>query len=131
MEFEEARKELEAELRKGSTLEEVRKKICKGEIESKVSKQLQRKKYFRVERIQRKQRDIMQLVNVIRSKPVEEAPTVEAKALTAVELFAKAVEQQDGNTIIRKTLHKLNDKELLVRDTLTANFQPMLIFFCG
>ncbi|KAI4383012.1 hypothetical protein MLD38_008897 [Melastoma candidum] len=114
MEFEEARKDLQAELKKGSTIEEIRKKICKGEVASKVSKQLSGKKYFRVERIQRKQRDIMQLISTARSKPVVEATTVEPKTLTAVELFAKAMEQQDGNTTIRKTFYKLNDKQLLV-----------------
>ncbi|KAI4384682.1 hypothetical protein MLD38_002801 [Melastoma candidum] len=114
MEFEEARKDLQAELKKGLTLEDIRKKICKGEVASKVSKQLSGKKYFRVERIQRKQRDIMQLITTARSKPVVEATTVEPKTLTAVELFAKAMEQQDGNTTIRKTFYKLNNKQLLV-----------------
>ncbi|KAF8016389.1 hypothetical protein BT93_H1790 [Corymbia citriodora subsp. variegata] len=115
-EFEEARKELQAELEKGCTVEDIRKKICKGEIESKVSKQLQKKKYFHVEKIQRKRRDVMQLINKSRAKseegniPVEYEP----KTLTTVELFAKALEERDLGRPLTKRFYKIGDKELLV-----------------
>ncbi|KAK3416768.1 hypothetical protein EUGRSUZ_H02531 [Eucalyptus grandis] len=115
-EFEEARKELQAELEKGSTVEDIRKKICKGEIESKVSKQLQKKKYFHVEKIQRKKRDVMQLINKSRAKPEEGNVPVEyePKSLTTVELFAKAIEERDLGSPVSKRIYKIGDKELLV-----------------
>ncbi|KAI6694871.1 hypothetical protein NL676_022581 [Syzygium grande] len=115
-EFEEARKELQAELEKGHTVEDIRKKICKGEIESKVSKQLEKKKYFRVEKIQRKTRDVMQLINKSRAKPEEGNIPIEhePKTLTAVELFAKAIEERDLGRPLGKKSYKIGDKELLV-----------------
>jgi len=39
IEFEEARKELQTELEKGMSLDDIRKKITKGEIQTKASKQ--------------------------------------------------------------------------------------------
>lgn len=115
-EFEEARKELQAELEKGYTVEDIRKKICKGEIESAVSRQLQKEKYFHVEKIQRKNRDVMQLINKSRRKAEEEnIPVVhEPKTLTAVELFAKAIEERHLGQPLSKRFYKIGDKELLV-----------------
>lgn len=57
-EFEEAQKELQLELDKGVSIDEIRKKITKGEIQTKVSR-----KPFIVERIQRKKRDVIELIN--------------------------------------------------------------------
>ncbi|XP_031400299.1 alpha-glucan water dikinase, chloroplastic [Punica granatum] len=115
-EFEEARKELQVELQKGSTIDEIRKKIAKGGIETKVVKQLESRKSFRIERIQRKKTDVMQLLNKHRAKSAEEKVLVEAepKALTALELFAKAMEEHEGIVVNSKKLYKLGDKELLV-----------------
>ncbi|XAR65092.1 Alpha-glucan, water dikinase [Bertholletia excelsa] len=45
-EFEEARKELQREVDKGTSLGEIRQKIVKGEIQTKVAKQLEKKKYL-------------------------------------------------------------------------------------
>ncbi|MBA0706369.1 hypothetical protein Golax_018482, partial [Gossypium laxum] len=113
-EFEEARKELQSELEKGASLDEIRKKITKGEIKTKVAKQLQNKKYFSPERIQRKQRDLMQLLNKHAVKVVEESISVEVepKPLTAVERFAKEKEL-DGSPVMNKKIYKLGEKELL------------------
>ncbi|XP_043704280.1 alpha-glucan water dikinase, chloroplastic-like isoform X1 [Telopea speciosissima] len=113
-EFEEARKELQAELDKGSSLDEIRKKIVKGEIQTKVSKQLEKKRYFTVERIQRKERDFMQLLNKYTAKSVKEKVSVPPQSPTAVELFLKAKGEQDGGTILNKLFFKLGDKELRV-----------------
>ncbi|KAA8533187.1 hypothetical protein F0562_033280 [Nyssa sinensis] len=68
IEFEEARKELQVELSKGTSLDEIQKKITKGEIQTKVAKQLERKRYFTVERIQRKKRELKQLLNKYASR---------------------------------------------------------------
>ncbi|KAH9773133.1 alpha-glucan water dikinase 1 [Citrus sinensis] len=114
-EFEEARKELQSELEKGISLDEIRKKITKGEIQTKVSDQLKTKKYFRTERIQRKQRDFMQILNKHVAEPTEKKNiSVEPKALTPVELFVKPTEEQEGDSILNKKIYKLADKELLV-----------------
>ncbi|XWS22628.1 hypothetical protein CRYUN_Cryun29cG0052500 [Craigia yunnanensis] len=118
-EFEEARKDLRSELEKGVSLDEIRKKITKGEIETKVSKQLQNKRYFSVERIRRKERDLMLLLNKHAVKPVEESISVEPKPLTAVECFAKEKEL-DGSPVMNKKIYKLGENELLVLVTKPA-----------
>ncbi|XP_022151917.1 alpha-glucan water dikinase, chloroplastic [Momordica charantia] len=120
-EFEEAKKELLSELKKGATIDEIRKKITKGEIKSRVAKQLQEKKYFRVEKIQRKKRDLMQLVNKYASQPIEETFSAKPKALTEVEQFAKLKEEQDGGVVVNKIIYKLGDKDLLVLVTKNAS----------
>ncbi|XP_031271017.1 alpha-glucan water dikinase, chloroplastic isoform X2 [Pistacia vera] len=120
-EFEEARKELQSELDKGVSLDEIRNKITKGEIQTKVSDQLKSKRYFSAERIQRKKRDLMQLLNKHLSKTVGETEiSVEPKALTQVELFIKAKEEQDGDSVVNKKTYKLADKELMVLVTKPA-----------
>lgn len=121
-EFEKAREELQAELGKGVSVDEIRKKISKGEIKTNVSKQLQNKRYFSTEIIQRKGRDLAQLVNRYSaksvedraSKSVEEKASIEPKVLKAVELFAKEKEEHDGGAVLNKKIYKLADKELLV-----------------
>lgn len=107
---------MQSELEKGISLDEIRKKITKGEIQTKVSDQLKTKKYFRTEKIQRKQRDFMQILNKHVAEPTEKKNiSVEPKALTPVELFVKATEEQEGDSILNKKIYKLADKELLVR----------------
>lgn len=103
-----------SELNKGASIDEIRKKITKGEIKTKVAKQLQDKKYFRVDKIQRKTRDLVQLVNQYKSQPIEETYTAKPKALTEFEKFAKIKEEQDGDDVINKIIYKLGDKDLLV-----------------
>lgn len=114
-EFEEARQELQRELEKGASLDEIRKKITKGEIQTKVTKKFESKRVFRTDRIQRKKRDFMQIINKHAAKIVDKEHSVKPKPLTAVELFAKAKEEQDGGSVLRKYNFRLNDKDLLVR----------------
>lgn len=113
-EFEEARKELQIELDKGTSLDEIHKKITKGEIQTKVTKQLGYKKDFGGERTRRKKRDLMQLITKYAAESVEEQGSVKPKALTVVELFAKTKEEQEGGDVLKKQIYKLADKELLV-----------------
>jgi len=115
MEFEEARKELSAELEKGATLDEIRKKIIKGEIQTKVAKQLKTKKYFRAERIQRKKRDLRQIINRIVDENIVEQFIDVPKALTVIERYAKAREEYESAPILNKTIYKFDDSDLLVR----------------
>lgn len=112
---------MQRELEKGASLDEIRKKITKGEIQTKVTKKFESKRVFRTDRIQRKKRDFMQIINKHAAKIVDEAKivdkehSVKPKPLTAVELFAKAKEEQDGGSVLRKYNFRLNDKDLLVR----------------
>ncbi|KAK4485750.1 hypothetical protein RD792_008396 [Penstemon davidsonii] len=111
-EFEESRKDLEVELEKGVSLDEIRKKITKGEIQTKVAKQLVKKST--VERIQRKKRDIMQLVTKFDSGPIEETFTSEPQVLSAIQQFAREMEDHIDGPILNQKIYKLSDKELLV-----------------
>uniref|UniRef100_A0A0E0PYA1 alpha-glucan, water dikinase n=1 Tax=Oryza rufipogon TaxID=4529 RepID=A0A0E0PYA1_ORYRU len=112
VEFEEARKELQSELDKGTSVEQLRNKILKGNIETKVSKQLKDKKYFSVERIQRKKRDIVQLLK--KHKPtVMEAQVETPKQPTVLDLFTKSLQEQDNCEVLSRKLFKLGDKEIL------------------
>ena len=114
IELEEARKELLAELEKGASLDEIRKKIVKGEVQTKVAKQLKTNKKFTFERIQRKKRDWMQLINRNDAENVVE-PFVDAPmALTAIERYAKEKEEYDTGLVLNRTIYKLAGSDLLV-----------------
>lgn len=92
--------------------------MTKGEIETNVAKQLQSKKYIRTKRIQRKKWDIMQILNKYVTEPVDEQHLTTPKALTPVEVFAEAKEEQDNSSVLNRSIYKLNDKGLLVRTRL-------------
>lgn len=115
VEFEEARKDLQAEVDKGISIDQLRKKILKGNIESKVSKQLKNKKYFSVERIQRKKRDIIQLLSKHKHTLTEEKVEVAPKQPTVLDLFTKFLHEKDGCEVLSRKLFKFGDKEILVR----------------
>lgn len=106
-------------MEKGTSLGEIREKITKGEVETKVAKQLEKKSYFTVERIQRKKRDIAQLLTKYPSQsggesiPAEPKP-VEPRALSATELFAKAIEEQIDGSPLNKKVFDLGDTKVLV-----------------
>lgn len=102
------------ELEKGLSLDELRKKINQGQIQTTVAKQLQDKKYFRVGRIQRKKRDLTHLLNKYAAKSVDENVSIKPKALTTVELFAKAKEEHAGETVLNRNIFKIENQELLV-----------------
>jgi len=120
VEFEEARKELQAEVDKGISIDQLRKKILKGNIESKVSKQLKNKKYFSVERIQRKKRDIMQILSKHKHTVIEEQAEVAPKQLTVLDLFTNSL-QKDGFEVLSKKLFKFGDKQILAMFTKVLN----------
>uniref|UniRef100_A0A453RHD7 Uncharacterized protein n=1 Tax=Aegilops tauschii subsp. strangulata TaxID=200361 RepID=A0A453RHD7_AEGTS len=113
VEFEEARKELQAELDNGASVDQLRKKIVKGNLEKKVSKQLEKKKYFSVERIQRRNRDITQLLN--KHKPVVTEQQVKAapKQPTVLDLFTKSLQEGDNCDVLSRKLFKIGDEEIL------------------
>ena len=108
----------------GISIDQLRQKILKGNIESKVSKQLKNKKYFSVERIQRKKRDIMQLLSKHKHTVMEEKVEVAPKQPTVLDLFlfTKSLHEKDGCEVLSRKLFKFGDKEILVRilDSLFA-----------
>ena len=108
-----------AELENGTSVDEIRKKITKGEIQTKVAKQLKSKKYFSVERIQRKRRDLMQLINKHVATDVNlqdiTAPAPKASTLTVLERYATEREEQDNGPVLNKKIYKLGGNDLLVR----------------
>jgi alpha-glucan,water dikinase len=132
VEYEAARRELVEEVARGVSVDDLRakltkkndghetkdsshnevKKITKGDIKSK-DKKLEKKTYFHVDRTQRKKRDLMQILNKYTINLTEDSIPVEPKALTAVELYAKAKEE-DGRPILSRKVYKLADKKLLV-----------------
>ncbi|XP_031501423.1 alpha-glucan water dikinase, chloroplastic [Nymphaea colorata] len=114
MEFEEAKKELQRELDKGVSLDELRRKIMKGDIDTKVSKQLKTKGRFYIERITRKKRDILNLVNKFTSEAVSRKHVVEPKAPSLLELCSKSKEDQDAGHTLSKKIYEIENGELLV-----------------
>lgn len=123
-EFEEARKELQVELEKGKSIEAIRNKITKGDKKANVSKSPDTKKFSSVERIQRKKRDLMQLLNKYTPGPVKETVSAKLPTLSALDLFCKAKEEQSGGPALRKNIYKLADKELLVRFLCSLHVAP-------
>ncbi|WVZ24310.1 hypothetical protein V8G54_002854 [Vigna mungo] len=113
IEFEEARKELSAELEKGASLDEIRKKIIKGEVQTQVAKQLKTKKYFRAERIQRKKRDLWQIINQLVDENIVEQ-------FKDVPKYAEAREEYGSVPVLNKKIYKLDDNYLLVLITKDA-----------
>ena len=129
MEFEEARKDLKRELGKGISLAELRERIMKGSIQTEVSKQLKTKKYFTVERIQRKKRDTSLLINKYSCKPDEVKISPSARAPTGLELYAKGIEDRDGGRVLNRKLFKLGDKELMV-SSMKLLFSAVFLICC-
>lgn len=110
------------EIQKGASLDDIQKKITKGKIQTGVAKQLKSKKHFGTEKIQRKKWDLMQILNKYEAKPVHAEQPITPKALTAVELFAKEKEEQDSSPVLNRSIYKINDKELLVRNYMFDTF---------
>ncbi|XP_031122009.1 alpha-glucan water dikinase, chloroplastic-like isoform X1 [Ipomoea triloba] len=110
-EFEEAKKELQLELEKGISLEELRKKVVKGEIQTKVAKKQEKRHYSSMEKIQRKKRDVAQLINKDASG---EQILGAAQVLSRIERFSKSKEGQVDGPIITKKIYKIGNSELMV-----------------
>ncbi|XP_076893044.1 alpha-glucan water dikinase, chloroplastic-like [Bidens hawaiensis] len=137
MEYEAARAELYEEISKGSSLEDIRTRltkkdgtnskqdtdVSKGNREAKVQKPVEKKTYS-TQRIQRKKRDLMQLLNKhipVSLKPVEEKASMKPKTLSAVELYSKGIEEQSDIDILNKKTYKLAEEELLVLVTKASS----------
>ncbi|KAL4574024.1 hypothetical protein LXL04_020846 [Taraxacum kok-saghyz] len=144
VEYEAARGELYEEVSRGSSIEDIRARLTKkddtntsskkdtdihkkkntqGETKTKVQKQQETRTYS-VHSIQRKKRDLMQLLNKhipVSVKSVEDETSMTPKTLSAVELFSKAIEEQSGIDIVNKKTFRVADEELLVLVTKASS----------
>ncbi|CAH9107475.1 unnamed protein product [Cuscuta epithymum] len=105
--FEEARKGLQLEHEKGISLDELRKKNFEGEIQANSLKQVEQENYFNMEKIQRKKRDLSQLIN-------KKASGGTTEVLSAIDLFAKSKEGQTDGPIVTKKIYNISNNKLLV-----------------
>ncbi|XP_020589456.1 alpha-glucan water dikinase, chloroplastic isoform X2 [Phalaenopsis equestris] len=128
LEFEEARKELQLKLEKGTSLDEIRKRIVKGSIKSQAAKKLEDKQHFTIERVLRKSRDLTQFINKNSFQPEEGKAFDSKRTLTTVELWSKGLEERFDGLIITRKLFKLDDMELMV---LVANTEGKMKVFLG
>lgn len=127
VEYEAARTELLEEVARGVSVEDLRFKLTKKKGEEKLEepippksrsnlsvKQSLKKKYPKTERIQRKKRDVLQILHKHNSPSVKDKISFTPKALTAVQLYVKEKEEQGDGTLLSKKVFKLGDKEILV-----------------
>ncbi|KAI3779441.1 hypothetical protein L2E82_09160 [Cichorium intybus] len=145
VEYEAARAELYSEVSRGISIDEIRarltkkdgtnskqdthtsnddkqKKVTKEEIKHKVQKQQETRSYS-TKSIQRKKRDLMQLLNKhipVSVKSVEEN-IMTPKSLSGVELYSKAIEEESGINILNKKTYRIGDNELLVLVTKASS----------
>ncbi|CAH8338830.1 unnamed protein product [Eruca vesicaria subsp. sativa] len=130
-EYEAARTELREEMMRGASVEDLRRKLLKiddtsdspkstetsssgQDSEKKVSKQPKQKKNFSTEKIQRKGRDLNKLICKHVSDFVESKSSSEPRALTTLEMYAKAKEEQETTPIFSKKTFKLEGSTILV-----------------
>ncbi|XP_047078965.1 alpha-glucan water dikinase 1, chloroplastic-like isoform X2 [Lolium rigidum] len=130
VEYEAARAELTDELNRGVPLEKLRARLTKTpesterdatasdatptkEREKKVSKQEKKKKKYSVERIQRKNRDITQLLNKHKPGVTKEQVQAAPKQPTVLDLFTKSLQEGDDCDVLSRKLFKIGDKEIL------------------
>ncbi|GMI99746.1 STARCH EXCESS 1 [Hibiscus trionum] len=124
-EYEAARAELLEEIARGASVDDIRSKLTKkGGVEFKDTANNEKtnkipQRHFSAERIQRRQRDLMVLLNKHPVKSVVGSISVEPKPLTAVESFAKKLEM-DGSAVMNKKIYKFGDMEVLVLVTKPA-----------
>ncbi|GMJ09703.1 STARCH EXCESS 1 [Hibiscus trionum] len=131
-EYEAARGELLEEIARGASVDDIRTKLTKKggqefkdtanneKTNNKVSKQPQNQRRFSAERIQRKQRDLMVLLNKHPVQSVLGSTSVEPKPPTAVESFAKKLEM-DGSPVMSKKIYKFGEMEVLVLVTKASD----------
>ncbi|CDY20967.1 BnaA08g25580D [Brassica napus] len=103
-EYEAARTELREEMMRGASVEDLRRKLLKKDDKKRVSKQPKQKKHFSSEKIQRKGRDLDTLIckhvaDVVESKSKSSS---EPRALTTLEMYAKAKEEQESTPVFSK-----------------------------
>lgn len=111
---------MQVELDKGLSLEDLRKKTTKGEVQTKVPKQTKvsnqpaKGGFSNGQRVQRKKRDIMSILTKFDAKPMEENISPEPEVLSAIKQFSMDKEAHIDDPIVNKKIYKLGDKELLV-----------------
>ncbi|XP_057856016.1 alpha-glucan water dikinase, chloroplastic isoform X2 [Cryptomeria japonica] len=125
-EYEAARKDLQDEVAKGVSVEEIRAQLQRGanlgkdSSSQKIPKDTQKKVVDRVgksttpQRIQRKKRDVLQILNKFPQKTETVKVSAVERELSALELCSKVMEELDAGSVLQKKIYKLDNKELLV-----------------
>lgn len=67
------------------------------------------------QRIQRKKRDVLQILNKFPQKTETVKVSAVERELSALELCSKVMEELDAGSVLQKKIYKLDNKELLVR----------------
>ncbi|XP_071707709.1 alpha-glucan water dikinase, chloroplastic-like [Rutidosis leptorrhynchoides] len=116
-EFEEARKELLREIENGSSVDELRKKNTKSDIQKNIKNQLGKRNYSTPEKINRKKRDLMQLLKKPTPVSAREGISSTPKTLSALQIFYKLIEEQSDVSVLNKQTYRIYDKQLLVLAT--------------
>ncbi|GLJ13650.1 hypothetical protein SUGI_0217250 [Cryptomeria japonica] len=111
-EYEEARKAVQAELVKGISVADIRKKLQLGGTQMKCDSRQEKMQTF--QHIPRKKRDTSYLLNKYSDKATESKISAMSIKDNTSHLDAYAMEGLDGRTILQKTTFKLGDKQLLV-----------------
>jgi alpha-glucan, water dikinase len=87
----------------------------KGNIETKVSRQLEKKNYFSVERVQRKKKDIAQYLTKYSFDYVEEKTSAfPERATSTLNFFSEAIEAKRNSAILNNKTFKLGNEEIMV-----------------
>ncbi|KAH9535846.1 hypothetical protein CY35_17G074900 [Sphagnum magellanicum] len=111
-EFEEARKDLELELKKGVTIEQLRKRFAAGGNGS-----TQQKSPKKQQRITRKKRDAEELINKFTlGAAVSQLPATvpPPRELTALQSAAQTLENADNGAVVIRKMLKVGGSDLLV-----------------
>ncbi len=111
-EFEEARKDLELELKKGVTIEQLRKRFAAGGNGS-----TQQKSPKKQQRFTRKKHDAEELINKFTlGAAVSQLPATvpPPRELTALESAAQTLENADNGAVVIRKMLKVGGSDLLV-----------------
>ncbi|XP_042439164.1 alpha-glucan water dikinase 1, chloroplastic-like [Zingiber officinale] len=114
IEFEEARRELQLELDKGTSLDQLRENLLKRDTSKKSSQQLEAENYSRNERIHRNKMGITEILNKNVAEILKEKTTQISKVPTVLELWCKSIQEQEGELVLNQKVYKLDNMDLRV-----------------
>lgn len=117
IEFEEARRELQLELDKGTSVDQLRENLLKRDTSKKSSQQLGAEHYSSNERIHRNKMGITEILNKNVAGILKEKITQISKVPTVLELWSKSIQEQEGELVLNQKVYKLDNMDLRVRSS--------------
>eukprot|EP00252_Welwitschia_mirabilis_P003710 TRINITY_DN1376_c0_g2_i2.p1 TRINITY_DN1376_c0_g2~~TRINITY_DN1376_c0_g2_i2.p1 ORF type:complete len:1219 (-),score=310.92 TRINITY_DN1376_c0_g2_i2:176-3832(-) len=132
-EFKEAQKDLERELSCGISFAELRKRLQSNDSQGTVTEKTG--KWIHIQRISRKKRDVLQLINKFPEQKKASKPIVKQKR-SILEQHLLDILAQGGMSVIEKKIFKIDNEELLalvtscnnkVQVTLATSMQQPLV----